>query len=211
MPYHLLSDALCNKYTKVVSYHTGDIVFNQGELCQHIGFIEMGEIHVITITHTEKEETITSLSTGDAFGDLLLFSDHPYYLGHAICKKETVVRYIEKEQLPLLFQNKAFFTAFLSMISNKAMQLKNENKLLRHSNLKDRMMHYLIEEQLRTHSSTIQIENITAFATLLSFTRPTVSKALQQLVKEGEIEIRKKGQTCWIRLLHPDYIYFQSQ
>lgn len=209
MPYHLLSDALCNKYTKIVCYHAGDIVFNQGEMCQHIGFIEIGEIDVITITHTEKEETITSLFKGDAFGDLLLFSNHPYYLGHAICKKETVVRYIEKEHLLLLFQNQAFLTAFLSMISHKAMQLKNENKLLRHSNLKDRIMHYLIEEQLRTHSSTIQIENVSTFATLLSFTRPTVSKVLQQLVKEGEIQIHKKGQTCWIQLIHPDYVRFQ--
>lgn len=209
MPYHLLPDVLLSKYTKIVHYHIGDIVFNQGEICQHIGFIEMGEIAVITITHTEKEETITSLFKGDAFGDLLLFSNHPYYLGHAICKKETIVRYIEKEQLQLLFQNQDFLTAFLSMISNKAMQIKNENKLLRHSNLKDRIMHYLIEEQLRTHSSTIQIKNISAFASMLSFARPTVSKALQQLVKEGEIQIHKKGQNCWIRLIHPDYIYFE--
>lgn len=209
MPYHLLPDVLLSKYTKIVHYHTGDIVFNQGEICQHIGFIEMGEIDVITITHTEKEETITSLFKGDAFGDLLLFSNHPYYLGHAICKKETMVRYIEKEQLQLLFQNQDFLTTFLSMISNKAMQLKNENKLLRHGNLKDRIMHYLIEEQLRTQSSIIQIKNISTFANMLSFARPTVSKALQQLVKEGEIQIHKKGQSCWIRLIHPDYIYFQ--
>lgn len=209
MPYHLLPDVLLSKYTKIVHYHTGDIVFNQGEICQHIGFIEMGEIDVITITHTEKEETITSLFKGDAFGDLLLFSNHPYYLGHAICKKETMVRYIEKEQLQLLFQNQDFLNAFLSMISNKAMQLKNENKLLRHGNLKDRIMHYLIEEQLRTQSSIIQIKNISTFANMLSFARPTVSKALQQLVKEGEIQIYKKGQNCWIRLIHPDYIYFQ--
>lgn len=203
MLYHFFSSDVLTKYTKVLHYHTGDMIFNQGEVCDHIGFVESGEISVITITHTEKEETITHLSKGDAFGDLLIFSNEHYYLGHAICKKEAVVRYIEKENILLLFQNQAFLRAFLTMISNKAMQIKKENKLLRHSNLKDRMMHYFIEEQMRTKSPVIQIENISLFANMLSFTRPTVSKVMQQMVKDGEIKLQKKGQTCFIRLNYP--------
>ena len=72
--FNLLSELDLNKYTYIKNYKAGDIIFNAGSICDKIGLIVSGEASIITITHTEKEETISYLKQGDMFGDLLIFS-----------------------------------------------------------------------------------------------------------------------------------------
>lgn len=189
-----------NKYSYVKTYKVGEIVFNQGNTCNSIGYLENGEISVITITHTEKEETITYLKKGDVFGDILLFSSLNIYLGHGICKKEADIRYFNKDNLLQLFEKKEILLSFLEDISNKALAIKKENKLFKHKNLTDRVMHYFMEESLQVNSKIIKIDSVTYLANILSIPRASLSRELTKLVNENKIEIKKKGQTCFIKL-----------
>ena len=44
-----------NKNSKLVYYKKGDIIFNEGYVCDKIGYIEKGEVSIFTSTYTEKE------------------------------------------------------------------------------------------------------------------------------------------------------------
>ena len=83
-----------NKNSKLVYYKKGDIIFNEGHVCDKIGYIEKGEVSIVTSTYTEKEETITYLKSNDTFGDILLFSSNNLYLGNAICEKDCIIRFL---------------------------------------------------------------------------------------------------------------------
>lgn len=190
-----------NKYTYLKQYNSGEIIFNAGEVCNKIGIIENGEANIITITHTEKEETITYLSKGDMFGDLLLFSSNNLYLGHCICKKDSTIRYISKDNLLKLFNDKYILESYLNNISNKAQNIKKENKLLKHNNLEDRIIHFLLEESIHQKSNIIKIKNITTLANILSIPRESLSRSIRSLVNKKIILIKKSGQTCYIKLL----------
>lgn len=196
-----LSNEEIQNYSFIKTYQVGDIIFNQGNICNHIGYLESGEISVITITHTEKEETITYLKKGDMFGDILLFSSLNIYLGHGICKKEAVIRYFVKQNLLQLFEKKKILLSFLEDISNKALAIKKENKLFKHKNLTDRIMHFLIDESIQVHNHIIKIDSVTQLANILSIPRASLSRELTKLTNEKKIEIKKKGQTCFIKLL----------
>ena len=63
--FNLLSELDLNKYTYIKNYKAGDIIFNAGSICDKIGLIVSGEASIITITHTEKEETISYLKQGE--------------------------------------------------------------------------------------------------------------------------------------------------
>lgn len=190
-----------NKYTYLKQYNSGEIIFNAGEVCNKIGIIENGEANIITITHTEKEETITYLSKGDMFGDLLLFSSNNLYLGHCICKKDSTIRYISKDNLLKLFNDKYILESYLNNISNKAQNIKKENKLLKHNNLEDRIIHFLLEESIHQKSNIIKIKNITTLASILSIPRESLSRSIRSLIDKKIIIMKKQGQTCYIKLL----------
>ena len=137
-----------NKNSKLVYYKKGDVIFNEGYVCDKIGYIEKGEVSIVTSTYTEKEETITYLKSNDTFGDILLFSSNNLYLGNAICEKDCIIRFFTKNNLEVLFKDSIILNNFLKEVTNKALTLKKENKLLKHKNIKDRIMHYLYEESL---------------------------------------------------------------
>ena len=199
--FNLLSELDLNKYTYIKNYKAGDIIFNAGSICDKIGLIVSGEASIITITHTEKEETISYLKQGDMFGDLLIFSSSNLYLGHCICKKETSIRYITKERLFTLFNNSTILSAYLENISNKAQLIKKENKLLKHNNLEDRIIHFLLEESINQKSNIIKIKNISFLANILSIPRESLSRSIRSLVNKNIIVIKKIGQVCYIKLL----------
>lgn len=196
----LLSNDDLLKYSHLKKYKTNDVIFNQGDTCHTLGYIESGEVSIITLTHTEKEETITYLKKGDLFGDILLFSNTNIYLGHGICKKEATIRYFYKEDILKLLEQKDVLNAFLEEISNKAMDIKKENKLLKHKNIEDRIMHYLLEESLKSSNHTIELSSITYLANVLSIPRESISRKINELAKEEKISIKKVGQKCYIKL-----------
>ena len=88
------------------------------------------------------------------------------------------------------------------IVKNNALNaLKKENKLLKHKNIRDRIMHYLYEESLNLQSNTIEFNSVISFSKILSIPRPTLSKELSKLKDEKLINITKRGQRCFITLL----------
>lgn len=200
-----------NKNSKLVYYKKGDIIFNEGYVCDKIGYIEKGEVSIVTSTYAEKEETITYLKSNDTFGDILLFSSNNLYLGNAICEKDCIIRFFTKNNLEVLFKDSIILNNFLKEVTNKALTLKKENKLLKHKNIRDRIMHYLYEESLNLQSNTIEFNSVISFSKILSIPRPTLSKELSKLKDEKLINITKRGQRCFITLLKWFKIKYEAQ
>lgn len=199
--FELLTDDELSMYTYVKNYKAGDVIFNEDALCEKIGYLEKGEINIVEITYTEKEETITYLNDGSFFGDILLFSKNPTYLGHAICLKKSIVRYITKDHILILFEkNKAFLNAFLSLISTKALMLKQEIKLFKHKNITDRVIYYLNNEQKKYPNQIVPIKNITTMAKILSIPRVSLTRELSKLERLGIITKNKDNHLIYIKL-----------
>lgn len=183
--FELLTDDELNTYTYLKTYKAGDIIFNEEALCNQVGYIISGEVKIITLTHTEKEEVVTLLKKNQYFGDILTFAKENAYLGHGICLKETIVRYITKDNLLTLFTlHTEFLEAFLNLISTKALYLKQENKLFKHKNIRDRITHYLLSNN---KSSKTYISSIANFARILSIPRPSVSREITSMIEDGII------------------------
>lgn len=106
-----------------------------------------------------------------------------------------------KNNLEVLFKDSIILNNFLKEVTNKALSLKKENKLLKHKNIRDRIMHYLYEESLNLQSNTIEFNSVISFSKILSIPRPTLSKELSKLKDEKLINITKRGQRCFITLL----------
>ena len=175
---------------KYVDYNSNAIVFNEGDICREIGIVIKGEISISTITYAEKEETINIIKEGELFGDFLVFSPNPVYLGIGITNKKTTIAFIKRESILNIFiENKDILCAYLSYTSLKAIQLKLQTKLLSHKNIEDRILFYLKLKDTGDH--IIKYDTITNLSMELSLPRPSVSRSLSNLETKGYITKNK--------------------
>ena len=93
---------IINNYPHI-TYLRNQIIYSEGERCDKIGIIIEGEIKISTITHHEKEETFTIVKKGNIFGNSLIFSSSPYYLGNIIATVKTTICFITKNDLIMVY------------------------------------------------------------------------------------------------------------
>lgn len=173
---------------KYVDYNSNAIVFNEGDICREIGIVIKGEISISTITYAEKEETINIIKEGELFGDFLVFSPNPVYLGIGITNKKTTIAFIKRESILNIFiENKDILCAYLSYTSLKAIQLKLQKKLLSHKNIEDRIIYYFTI----TKENPVYISSITDFSKKLALPRPSVSRSLKVMEEKNIIKREK--------------------
>lgn len=179
------------KYFKIVEYNAFDVIFNERDVCNHLGIVLKGEVLISTITYNEKEEIINTIKEHDVFGDILLFASNNIYLGDVIAIKKSIVALITKDNLlKLLTQRKELLIKYLSHLSNKSLNIKLQSKLLSHKNIEDRIMYFL--STVKNKDNIYEYKSITDIANKLSLPRPSVSRSMTILENKGLIKKGKK-------------------
>ena len=164
---------IINKYS-TTTYQKNQIIFTEGTKCSKIGIILEGEIKISTITHLEKEETFTIVKKGEIFGNSLIFSSSPYYLGNIIATQKTTICFINKADLITeLSNNPKLLEYYINAISDKTIKIKQQNKLLAHKNIRDRILYYFITLSKKQNSSIIKLSSITKLSLLSWNTSPS--------------------------------------
>ena len=183
--------AYISKYNlPIKELSSGDILFNEGEPCEKMGIVIKGELIISTITYNEKEETFNTIKEGEMLGDLLIFSTNPVYLGDVVAKRKTSVIISSKQKLiTLLSTDEEFLNIYMSVICNKAVNIKKQAKLLSHKNIEDRILFYLKLKDTGDH--IIKYDTITNLSMELSLPRPSVSRSLSNLETKGYITKNK--------------------
>ncbi len=172
----------------IKNFKKGSIVFNEGDICNEIGLIINGEVHISTLTNNDKEYIISILKDNDIFGENLLFNDNKEYLGDCICNIDTTILFIKKDNIFKLFENKTILENYLYIISIKNSNLRQKLKLYSQKSIEDRIMFYLLSEQKRLNSNIIPINGKEQLAKYLNIPRPSLSRELINLKEKGIID-----------------------
>ena len=175
----------------IKSYTSKSLIFNEHELCDKLALVLEGEVHISTLTYNDKEYTITVLNKHDTFGEFLLFSDKPYYLGDIIANANTKIAFINKNNLLTILKDQTVLENYLSMLSKKSMANQEKIKIYSQNNIEDRILFYLFEESKRTNSKIIKIKSKENLALLLNIPRPSLSRSLIKLKEKSLIDYGK--------------------
>jgi CRP-like cAMP-binding protein len=173
-------------YFHIKKYPQNTLLFHEGEECKDIGIILKGQLTISTMTSLNKEYIINILNKNDLFGDTLLFSKKTLFLGDGIISKDAEILFISKELLLEMFKEQQFLLNFLSITSQKSMNLRNRLKLLSHKSIEERILFYLTEQKKQLNSNKIPIKSKESLAKLLNIPRPSLSRELIKL-KERKI------------------------
>lgn len=168
---------------KIVNYKKGDIIFSDGDSCNEVGFIEKGEISIVTNTYNENEYEINNISDNGFFGTYLLFSSKPFYLGTAIAKKNTKIIFFNKHNLLKAFENKTFLENYLALTSDTSIKMQQKIKVLSQGSIKEKIMFMLYQN----NGGKITFKTKEQLASYLNVPRPSLSRILIELQNEDII------------------------
>jgi CRP/FNR family transcriptional regulator, dissimilatory nitrate respiration regulator len=169
-------------------YKKGDIIFSEGEICYSLALVIKGQVTISTLTYFDSEYTITTINEHDTFGEFLLFSEENIFLGDVIANRDSTVLFLKKEKLiALFFLKKELLEDFLSFTSLKALQMQKKIKLLSQRSIKDKIMFFLFNNEKK--SINLKKEDL---AKILNIPRPSLSRELIRLHREGYILMDKK-------------------
>ena len=181
------------KYFKIIDYKKEDIIFNEGEVCDHLSFVLDGEISVRTYSLNGKEEILNIIYPGGIFGDIISYSNKSTYIGHIISNRNSIVAHIKKtDWLSLIQKDETLLINFLNNLTNKTFKTKMDNKLLLHKNIEDRIYFYLNTQIDKKKTRKIYITSVTNLANELNLPRPSVSRSLSIMETKGLIKRNKK-------------------
>jgi len=190
--FYLLDVISHPEHYKYFFYSRNQIIFNEQDRCEGIYIIIQGEVSIRTYNFYEQEYTITTLLEKASFGESLLFSHHPYYLGTIIANKATTLLYISKVELLQLFNEPSFVAHFLLILSEKNLENQFKIKILLQKQIKEKILFYLSEKQKQLHSPIIPIPSKEYLAKFLNVPRPSLSRALIQMRAEKLIDFNRK-------------------
>lgn len=190
--FDLLAEEEKELYIEKKEYKKNEIIFSEGLYCNYIGLVKEGKIIISTITYNDKEEIINIINKDDIFGNNLIFSSSPIFLGNIISYSKSLIYFISKNNLSILLQNNILFrNKFIEMLSNQVLKEKEINKLFIHKNIRDRILYYINSEQKK--KGHVRIKSIADLARILSLPRPSVSREISKLIKENIIQFENKN------------------
>lgn len=177
------------KMIKYKSYKKGDIIFNEGDKCTSIAYLISGSISISTNTLIDNEYTIKTIESGDSFGEFLLFSSNPYYLGNITCLKESKVAFINRNDLiKLLKENDTFLSSYLNKMSDDALLLQLRIKILAQKTLREKILFFIKRETEKKKTKTIYVTSKETLAKIINVPRPSLSRELKNMEDEGIIK-----------------------
>ena len=172
--------------SRYVHYKKGDTIAMQGNACRSLYILCEGSVYAKMISEEGKEFTLDTLSAPDVLASAFVFSSEGIFpvtiLANSDCdlwivSKESLLRIIESE--PLVLRN------YLTVISDHSMFLSNRLNEFALQTLSSRIMSYIEQNG--------SIQNLQEAAFILGVARPSLSRAVLQLVGQGVLKKENRG------------------
>lgn len=178
-------------------YRKNEFVFRETQKPTKLFLLVDGYISVYRDTMSGKVLPIADIvDSGDIFGEVYLYMQKPRYDLNAIAKRESLVMTLDSQifNLPENEVHLAYYKItknLLTMFARKAFTLNTKIQVLNSGSLRQRIVRYITncEEVGGIVKMTLTREEMADF---LNTTRPSLSRELSNMQKEGLIEIKGK-------------------
>lgn len=178
---------------KIKEYRRGEIIKNEGTICEEVGLILYGSVSISNVTLNNEEFLIDNLNIGDFFGENLIFLDNNLYPGNIIASQSSQIIFFSKENfIKFLSLDNDFQLFYLNYISRKFMSIQRRIKILSQPRIRDKFLYYIQNEMLSTNKDYVIIKSITSLAAYLNVPRPSLSRTISDLINEEIITKHKK-------------------
>ena len=131
----------------VKAYKKGEIIANEEDECNSLGFVLEGAVEIQRIYLSGKQIIVKRLSNGDVFGEALIFSKKSNYPSTVVAFSECNILYISKSDiLKLCTMDERVLGNFMSVLSNKILMLNSKIKSIAFKSIKHKVINFILEQ-----------------------------------------------------------------
>ena len=172
--------------SRYVHYKKGDTIAMQGNACRSLYILCEGSVYAKMISEEGKEFTLDTLSAPDVLASSFIFSSEGIFpitiLANSNCSlwivnRDSILRIIEEDSLVL--------RNYLTVISDHSMFLSKRLNAFALQTLSSRILSYIEQNGI--------IQNLQEAAFILGVARPSLSRAILQLVNQGVLKKENRG------------------
>lgn len=172
------------------SYKKGEIIANEEDECNSLGFVLEGIVEIQRIYLSGKQIILKRLSNGDVFGEALVFSKKSSYPSTVIAFSDCNILYISRSDiLKLCTSDERVLGNFMSALSNKIFMLNSKIKSIAFKSIKHKVINFILEQAKMQKSNIIKLKDSKEeIASSMGIPRPSLSRELMNLRDLNYIE-----------------------
>lgn len=192
--------ALNNCTFKIKSFRNGELLHMEGEKCVNLEILLAGNIINMQIDQFDNERIIKNFEPYEIIAGNILFGISPKYPLSFLTQSDGYLLQVDKEFLFELFINKTnILRQFLTLISDRAINLGSKLKLPERKPLRESIMEYLHSQSLLHNSNIITLPiSKTELANRFGVQRTSVSREFSRMEKDGLIKLYDDNKTIEI-------------
>jgi CRP-like cAMP-binding protein len=193
----LLADILNSFNARITSYSKNQTIAFEGDECSSIGILLEGHIEIQKLFLSGKTLTISTLSPGDTFGEVIVFSNMRRYPSTIVSSSTSLVLYITRDDIiQMCSSDKTILKNFMELLSNKILMLNKKITMLSFDTLREKVCNYLMDEYRKQKRSEIILPmSRKEMAEALGVQRPSLSREFINMKDEGLIDFEKNRVT----------------
>jgi CRP-like cAMP-binding protein len=109
-----------------VDYERGDVIFTQGDPCEHVMFIQKGNVKLSVLSKSGREAVVAMLGSGEFFGEGCL-AGQPVRMGSATATAPSTILLIDKDRMVrLLHRQHALSDRFIAHMLARNIRIEED-------------------------------------------------------------------------------------
>jgi CRP/FNR family transcriptional regulator, cyclic AMP receptor protein len=111
---------------KIVEYQRAEVIFNQGDLCQHVLYIQRGRVKLSVVSKAGREAVVAMLGPGEFFGEGCL-AGQPVRMGMATAATFSTILLVEKARMVrLLHKQRSLSDRFIAHMLARNIRIEED-------------------------------------------------------------------------------------
>ena len=111
---------------KIVAYRRAEVIFTQGDPCEHVLYIQKGGVKLSVLSKAGREAVVAMLGPGEFFGEGCL-AGQPVRMGNATATTDSTILLVDKEQMVrLLHRQHALSDRFIAHMLARNIRIEED-------------------------------------------------------------------------------------
>ena len=111
---------------KIAKYRRGEVIFTQGDQCEHVLYIQKGGVKLSVLSKAGREAVVAMLGPGEFFGEGCL-AGQPIRMGSATATSDSDILLVDKDQMVrLLHKQHALSDRFITHMLARNIRIEED-------------------------------------------------------------------------------------
>lgn len=177
-------------------YRAGEYIFEQDEKPSRLFLLLKGRIYITKDFVSGKRDVLYLVEEGNVFGEMFLFGNKERYWYNAVAVTDVIVLSLPWDFFYHFCSNacehhKQLTQNMLEIVTERNLQITKKLHIVSTASLRERIAIWLLDASEDRNYVELKM-NREVLADFLGVTRPSLSRELMRMQKDGLIEVSKK-------------------